>query len=72
MPMGFNNSSFLDNEMAKSEKKLMLLHFSITCELCSRRRIIQNACYTAVNHTTDLSGNKCAVSRNSKGHVPEL
>ena len=33
----------------------VLLHFSITCELCSWRRIIQNACYTAVNHTAYLS-----------------
>ena len=35
-----------------------LLRFSIICELCSSRRIMQNSFYAAVNHVTYLSGNK--------------
>ena len=47
-----------------------LLHFSITCELCSSRRIRQNSFYAAVNHVADLSGNKYDISERSTGHAP--
>ena len=33
---------------------------------------MQNAVYAAVNHVVDLSGNKCDISEDSKGHSPEL
>ena len=47
-----------------------LLRFSITCELCSSRRIVQNSFYAAVNQVADLSGNKCDISERSTGHAP--
>ena len=33
---------------------------------------MQNACYAAVSHVVDLSGNKCDISEGSKSRIPEL
>ena len=39
---------------------------SITCQLWSLRCIMQNACYLAVNHVTDLLGNKSDIWKGFK------
>ena len=31
---------------------------------------MQNLFYTDINHVMDLSGNKCDISKMSKGHAP--
>ena len=38
------------------------LRLSITCELWSSRRFIQNVFYAAINHVADLSENKFDIS----------
>ena len=49
---------------------IILVRFSIRCELCSSRRIMQNSFCAAINHVADLSGNKYDISERSTGHAP--
>ena len=62
---------FLEKQQMFRRRAIFTVPFSNMQTVCSRR-IMQKACYYAVNHVADLFGNKCVVMEGSKHHVPEL